>query len=169
MLKPCQGPPHVVSSLPACPPAAPPSRLPAACLDPRGVPQALAPCAGSPGGRGPAAFAPQLPRQRATATAGTEQGSQPTLLSRPEQSLQGAVAASCQPCSGHGATGLAPRDTGEGLLGSQTRSHTRYGATGTGHCNFSTSLFTGLQTGASKLKYCDFRRDIYTAALSDCW
>lgn len=39
-------------------------------------------------------------------------------LSHPEQSLQGAVAASCQPCSGHRATGLAPR---EELLGSHNQ------------------------------------------------
>lgn len=162
MLKPCQGPPHVVSSLPACPPAAPPRCVPGS---PQRPPGAGTLC-GWPWGLGTRCLCPPAASSLCCGHHGHGAGLAASL-----RATQSNPCREPWPHPASPAAGTEPRvwHRGKSCLGPITRSHTQYGAASTGHCHFSTSLFTGLQTGASELKSCDFGRDIYTAALSGCW
>lgn len=156
MLKPCQGPTHVVPSPPA--PPQPPACLPEPCLDPHGIPQApMPPQTGKDHGAG-ALKPPRWPSpthrppffQIAQSKACMELWPDPALSTEPWSWHHG-ISPSGKSCAKYWKPTLD-------ILG-----------TNTGPSSLDKSAFAELQAGAGEPKHCYFGGGIYIAALSDCW
>lgn len=144
MLKPCQGPTHVVSSLPT-PPSSPTSLLPFRVVP--GSPQSPRSANAStnmegPWGRGPVAFTCWLPWHGAGATTVAELGSPPTLQNCSEQTPARSCGRILPGAQSHG-----PGTEGQVPPGGAPGSHNQlYEAQGTnaGPSSLTKSLFAGL-------------------------